>query len=306
MKSVRIVAGKVIEALVTLAAVSVIVFLASRLTGSPEHVLLPPETTQADIQAFRERYGLDRPILEQYLRWAGEALGGDFGHSIHFNLPVSSLILARIGNSIPLALLAIAIAGALAVPLGVLAATHRGQATDRLATAFAVGGQSIPSFWLGMLLVLVFAVNLRLLPATGADSPAHFLLPGFTIGYFITAGTMRLVRSHMLETLDSEYVKFARSKGLPERLVIWKHALRNAVIPVVTYVGYMFGAIIAASITVEVVFNFPGIGRLVFEGILWRDFPVVQGVVLVWSAIMVFVNMSVDLLYVVLDPRVRA
>lgn len=296
---------RLVQALLTLWVVTVIVFLSARLTGSPEYLMLTPDSRPEAFAAFRQTYGLDEPLYRQYLIWLGHVVRGDLGTGIRFAVPVSDLILRRLASSAPLAAIAVLMALVLAIPLGVLAATRRGQAWDKLATAFAVGGQSIPSFWLAMVLVLVFSVNLGLLPSTGAASWTSYILPGFTIGYFITAGAMRLVRSSMLEALDTEYVKFARAKGVPNRVVIWKHALRNALIPVVTFVGYMFGAVIAASITVETVFNWPGIGSLVYDGIINRDFPIVQGVVLVWSSIMIATNMLVDVLYAVIDPRIR-
>jgi peptide/nickel transport system permease protein len=297
--------ARLVQAVFTLWAVTIIVFTAARLTGSPEFIMMPVDARAEDLAAFRQLYGLDRPLPEQYLRWLGLVLHGDLGNGIHFAGPISALVLKRLGNSVPLAAVAMAMTILLGIPLGVLAAAKRGKLWDRVATAVGVGGQAIPSFWLGMVLVLIFAVNLRLLPATGAASWKSYLLPGFTIGYFMTAGAMRLVRSSMLETLDTEYIKFARAKGVPEHLVLWKHALRNALVPALTFLGYMFGAIIAASITVETVFSWPGIGSLIYEGILARDFPVVQGVVLVWSSIMIGVNLLVDMLYLVVDPRVR-
>jgi ABC-type dipeptide/oligopeptide/nickel transport system permease component len=297
--------ARLAQAVFTLLAVTIIVFFAARLTGSPEQVLMPLDARPEDLAAFRQLYGLDRPIPEQYVRWLSRVLQGDFGRGIHFAEPVSDLIGRRFANSVPLAAFASLLALGVGIPLGVLAATTRGQHWDRLLTMIGVAGQAVPSFWLGMVLILVFAVNLRLLPASGAGTTAHLVLPGVTIGYFMTAGVMRLVRSSMLEALETEYVKFARAKGLAESVVVWKHALRNALLPAMTFLGYMFGAIIAASITVETVFNWPGVGSLVYQGILARDFPVVQGVVLVWSSVMILINLLIDVSYLLLDPRVR-
>jgi peptide/nickel transport system permease protein len=294
-----------VQALLTLVAVSVVVFLSARLTGSPEFVMLSPDARPEDLAAFRHAYGLDRSLPEQYFLWAGHVLQGDFGRGIHFAEPIFGLITRRLGNSLALAGVAVSMSLLLAVPLGVVAATSRRQLRGRAASAVGAAGQAVPSFWLGMILVLIFAVGLRVLPASGASSWQHYILPGFTIGLFITAGTMRLIRSAMLDILGAEFLKFARAKGAPEHVVIWKHALRNALLPAVTFVSYMFGSIIATSITVETVFNWPGMGSLVFEGILRRDFPVVQGVVLVWASIVIIVNLLIDLLYLVLDPRVR-
>jgi len=230
---------------------------------------------------------------------------GDLGNAIQYKVPVSGLVRERLVNSLKLSIVSVTLAVVAGIPLGVIGAANRGRWLDKLVLVVGVGGQALPSFWLGILLVFAFSVNLRLLPSSGMGSWEHYVLPGFTIGYFITAGATRLVRSSMLEVLNSEFVKVARAKGVPEWLVIWKHALRNALIPAVTFISLMFGIIIAASVTVETVFNWPGMGRLMFEALVQRDFPVLQGVVLIWSAIMIFLNLVVDLSYVFLDPRIR-
>jgi peptide/nickel transport system permease protein len=230
---------------------------------------------------------------------------GDLGKGIQHKMAVSELLLPRLLNSLKLAAVAITLAVGLAFPLGIIASVHHGRLWDRLAMGIGLGGQAMPSFWLAMMLVLVFAVWLKILPATGMGTWKHFILPGVTMGWFISAGITRLVRSSMLDVLDAEFIKLARVKGLAERTVVWKHALLNAFIPVVTFVGFMFGIIIASSITTETVFVWPGLGRLVFEALMARDFPVIQGVVLVWSAIIIFLNLCVDITYGVIDPRIR-
>lgn len=296
---------RLLQALVTLLVVSVVVFCSSRLTGSPDLALLPPDALPEHRQAFKQAYGLDQPLLVQYWRWISRAVQGDLGKGIQHKMAVSELLWPRLLNSLQLASVAMALAVGLAVPLGVLAARQRGRAWDRLAMAIGLGGQAMPSFWLAMMLVLIFAVWLRVLPATGMGTWKHFMLPGLTMGWFISAGITRLVRSSMLEVLDAEFVKLAHLKGLPQRLVIWKHALANACIPVLTFVGFMFGIIIASSITTETVFVWPGLGRLVFEALMARDFPVIQGVVLVWSSLIILLNLCVDISYGLLDPRIR-
>lgn len=301
----RFLALRFTQAFFTLWIVSVLVFLSVRLAGSPEFVLLPPDTRPAERVAFREAYGLDQPLTVQYARWISRAIVGDFGEAIGQRAPVMDLIRPRLVDSIKLGTVAMLMATVLSVPLGVLAASRRGTWLDKLAMIIGVGGQALPSFFLGILLVMVFAVLLGILPATGAGSWRHYILPSFTIGYFVTAGAMRLIRSSMLEVLDSEFIKLARSKGIPERIVIWKHALRNALLPVLTFMGFMFGVIIAASITVETIFNWPGIGRLVFDGLLRRDYPVVQAIVLISASIVILLNLAVDVVYAILDPRVR-
>lgn len=301
----QLIVTRVLQAIFTLWVVSVAVFFAARITGSPDQALMPLDALPEDREAFRKAYGLDRPLIAQYGRWVNRALHGDLGKGIQYKVPVLELIGPRLLNSIKLASVALLMAVLLALPLGVLAAVKRGQIWDRIAMGIGLGGQSLPSFWLALILVLIFPVRFKLLPATGSGTWRHYILPGFTLGWFITAGATRLVRSGMLEVLDTEFVKLARAKGLAEQLVVWKHALRNALIPVVTFTGFMFGVIIASSITTETVFVWPGMGRLVFEALLVRDFPVVQGVVLVWSAIIILLNLLVDLAYGILDPRIR-
>jgi peptide/nickel transport system permease protein len=296
---------RMVQALFTLWVVSVVIFFSARLTGSPDLALLPPDALPEHRQAFQQAYGLDKPLLVQYWRWISRAVQGDLGKGIQHKMAVSELIWPRLLNSLKLATVAIALAICLALPLGVVAAVQRGRLWDRIAMGIGLGGQSMPSFWLALMLVLVFGVWLRVLPATGMGTWKHFILPGVTMGWFISAGVTRLVRSSMLEVLDAEFVKLARVKGLAEWRVIWKHALLNAFIPVVTFIGFMFGIIIASSITTETVFVWPGLGRLVFEALMARDFPVIQGVVLVWSAIIIFLNLCVDLTYGLLDPRIR-
>src|SRR5919204_5967606 len=291
----KLLVTRVLQAIFTLWVVSVVVFFSARITGSPELALMPPDAMPEDRALFRAMYGLDRPLLVQYGRWLNRVLHGDLGQGIQHKVAVLELIGPRLANSLKLATVGVALA--LSLPLGVLAAVKRGQLWDRIAMGIGLGGQSLPSFWLALILVLIFAVRFKVLPATGSGTWRHYILPGFTLGWFISAGATRLVRSGMLEVLDAEYVKLARSKGVAETWVIWKHALRNALIPGVTFTGFMFGVIIASSITVETVFVWPGIGRLVFEALIVRDFPLIQGIVLIWSAIIIFLNLLVDLTY---------
>ncbi len=297
---------RTLQAIFTLWVVSVVVFFSARITGTPDLALLPPDALPADREAFKKAYGLDKPPIVQYGRWLYRALQGDLGKGIQHKIPVLDLIALRLLNSLKLAAVGLIMAVCLAVPLGVMAAVKRGEVWDRIAMGIGLGGQALPSFWLALMLVMIFSVRLRWLPATGNGTWQHYILPGFTLGWFITAGATRLVRSSMLEVLDTEFVKLARSKGVAEAMVVWKHALRNALIPVVTFIGFMFGVVIASSITTETVFVWPGMGRLVFEALLARDFPVIQGIVLIWSGIIIFLNLLVDLAYGVLDPRIRS
>jgi peptide/nickel transport system permease protein len=299
------VAARVGQALLTLLASSVIVFALVRTSGSPVDLILPPDSTPAERQAAIRRLGLDRPLSYQYGAFLWNALQGDWGTSLRTGRPATELVKERLANSLKLATAAIGITLLLSIPLGVLAAVNRAGPWDRLGMAFAVLGQSLPAFWLGIILMLVFAVWLRWLPTSGMESWRHYVLPAVVLGWGISAGVVRLLRSSMLEVLDSEFVKLARTKGLSEARVVWKHALRNALVPVITFAGFMYGVIIAAAIVVEVVFSWPGLGRLAYESTLWRDFPVLQLTVLTWTALVIAINFLVDVSYGLVDPRVR-
>jgi peptide/nickel transport system permease protein len=260
--------------------------------------------TEEDFANARRYLGLDRPLYVQYLSFVGRAATGDFGTSIRSRRPVVELLRERLPNSLALAAFSMAVSLLVAFPLGVLAAVRRGTALDSGAKVLATLGQSLPTFWVGIVLIEVVAGRLQWLPAGGSGSLAHYILPGFTLGWFVVAGLMRLLRSAMLEVLDAEYVTTARAKGAPEVSVVWRHALRNALIPVVTFAGVYFAILVTSAIVVETVFAWPGMGRLAYEAITGRDFPVIQAVVLVTAAIVVTVNFAVDLLYAVIDPRI--
>jgi peptide/nickel transport system permease protein len=302
---IRFVLARLVQSLVALAILSVVVFILARATGDPLQLILPMSATPEDYAEARQYLGLDRPYVEQYLSFVGRALTGDFGMSLRARKPVSELIRERLPNSLSLAAFAMTISMAIAFPLGVLAAVKKGTGLDRTAQVIAVLGQSLPTFWVSIVLVEFVAGRLQWLPAGGNDGFTSYILPGFTLGWFVVAGMMRLLRSAMLEVLDSEYVKLARVKGVVEHHVIWRHALRNALIPVVTFAGIYFAILVTTAIVVETVFAWPGIGRLAYEGISSRDFPVIQAVVLTTAAIVAVVNLGVDCLYAVIDPRIR-
>ena len=291
--------------MVALAILSVVVFILARATGDPLHLILPMSASEEDYANARRYLGLDRPYLEQYVSFVGRAVTGDFGMSLRARRPVNELIRERLPNSLRLAAFAMGISLAIAFPLGVMAAVKKGTALDRTAQVIAVLGQSLPTFWVAIVLVEFVAGRLQWLPAGGIDGFASYILPGFTLGWFVVAGLMRLLRSGMLEVLDSEYVKLARVKGVPERRVVWLHALKNALIPVVTFAGIYFAILVTTAIVVETVFAWPGLGRLAYEGISSRDFPVIQAVVLTTAAIVAAVNLGVDCLYALIDPRLR-
>jgi peptide/nickel transport system permease protein len=277
----------------------------ARATGDPLAMVLPMGATEEDYANARAYLGLDRPYVEQYLSFVGRAVRGDFGTSIRARRPVGELLGERLPNSLKLASFAMAISIAMAFPLGVMAAVKKGTALDQAAQVVSILGQSLPTFWLAIVLIEFIAGRLQWLPAVGDETFASYILPGFTLGWFVVAGMMRLLRSGMLEVLDSEYVKLARVKGVVEARVVWLHALKNALIPVVTFAGIYFSILVTTAIVVETVFAWPGLGRLAYEGITGRDFPVIQAVVLVTAAIVAVVNLGVDCLYAVIDPRVR-
>jgi peptide/nickel transport system permease protein len=302
---IRFVFWRLLQSLVALAILSVVVFVLARTTGDPLHLILPMSATEEDYRNAREYLGLDRPYVEQYFSFVGRALVGDFGMSLRARRPVSELIQERLPNSLRLAVFAMGVSMAMAFPLGVMAAVKKGTGIDRTAQVIAVLGQSLPTFWVAIVLVELVAGRLQWLPAGGIGGFASYILPGFTLGWFVVAGMMRLLRSGMLEVLDSEYVKLARVKGVVERRVVWMHALKNALIPVVTFAGIYFAILVTTAIVVETVFAWPGLGRLAYEGISSRDFPVIQAVVLTTAAIVAGVNLCVDCLYAVIDPRIR-
>jgi peptide/nickel transport system permease protein len=302
---IRFLLARVLQSLVALAILSVVVFVLARATGDPLQMILPMSATEEDYANARRYLGLDRPYVEQYFSFVGKALTGDFGMSLRARRPVSELIRERLPNSLRLAAFAMTVSLAFAFPLGVMAAVKKGTGVDRTAQVLAVLGQSLPTFWVAILLVEFVSGRLQWLPAGGIGGLSSYVLPGFTLGWFVVAGMMRLLRSGMLEVLDSEYVKLARLKGVVERRVIWLHALKNALIPVVTFAGIYFAILVTTAIVVETVFAWPGLGRLAYEGITARDFPVIQAVVLTTAAIVTVVNLGVDCLYALIDPRIR-
>ena len=293
------------QSIIALILLSMIVFGVVRLTGDPTYLLIDEQNTEEQRLEIRRALGLDRHVVIQYGIFVGNFLQGDFGRSVRGRTPVKDQIVDRIMPSVKLAGAAIIFILATAVPLGVIAAVKKGTIVDSGAKLIAVLGQSLPSFWLGIILIEIFAVQLDLLPTQGMGGISHYILPAFTLSLFLIAGVMRLLRSSMLDVLDSEYIKLARIKGLSETRVIWKHAVRNSLIAVVTFGGTYIAALITLAILVEVVFAWPGLGRLVFNGIVNRDFPLVQTLVILTGALVIFVNLLVDILYGYLDPRVR-
>jgi peptide/nickel transport system permease protein len=294
-------------AIPVLLGVSIAVFAMLRLLpGDPAQIMLAESGASADkVAALRKELGLDDPLPVQYWRFLSGALQGDLGRSIQSNRPVTQEIAGQLPSTIELTVAAMIVALGIGIPLGLLAATHHNGPLDFGSMAVALGGVSMPSFWLGVLLILLFSLKLGLLPATGQGGLERLILPAFTLGFGAAAIIARLVRSSVLEVLRHEYVTTARAKGLSPRVVLLRHALKNALIPVVTLVGLQFGALLAGTVVIETVFSRPGIGRMVVNAILVKDFPVVQGAILIIATTYVLANLLVDLLYAWLDPRVH-
>jgi peptide/nickel transport system permease protein len=302
----RYVLRRLLEMLGALLAMSLIVFVLSRALGDPVALMLSDYATEADRAAMRSELGIDRSWPAQYLSFVGHALRGDLGRSIGgARAPVAQIIATRLPASLKLAGVALVLSLVVGIPLGVAAATRYDTWIDTAARTVALLGQAVPQFWLGIVLIFVFSVQLRWLPTSGYGGFAHFVLPAITMALFTIAAVARLTRIGMLDALDSEYVRLARMKGLPESAVIWKHALGNSLVPVLTYMGAFFATMVTGAVVIETVFGWPGVGRLAYEAIIDRDYPLMQGVVLVMTSLFMLANFSVDLLHAWIDPRVR-
>jgi peptide/nickel transport system permease protein len=289
-----------------LVGISILLFFMLRmLPGDPAQVLAGQMASPEEIETIRKQLGLDRPVYEQYLSYLGRLARLDLGRSARTQNPVIEEIWARLPNTALLAVVAIGLACLFGVPAGVISAVRPYTWVDYLVTVGALFGISMPVFWLGLMLVVVFAVVLRWLPAGGTGSWQHVVLPSVTLASFVVAFIARMTRSTMLETLSLDYISTARSKGLKEAVVVIKHALRNALIPIVTVVGLQFGLLLGGAVLTETVFAWPGIGRLIVDSILARDYPVIQGTILIFGLLYILVNLAVDILYVVIDPRIR-
>ncbi len=301
----RVVLARVGHALLSMLLLSLFIFSVVRVTGDPTYLLLPETATQEQFDRLRTDLGLDKPLIVQYGIFLGHTLQGDLGMSYRLGVPVAELIKQRFPATLQLGLSAIALALLLGVPLGVYSAYRRGGWLDGIARVFAVLGQSAPAFWTGLILILIVAVHFHWLPSGGYGGIDHLLLPAFTIGFAAIAGLTRLVRSSMIEVLETDYVKFLRLKGVPERSILWKHGLRNAGLSAITYIGVLTAGVLTGSVVVETVFVWPGMGQLISQAITARDFAVVQGVVLMFSIVYIVANLIVDLAYAVLNPRLR-
>ena len=291
--------------LLSLFVLSLTIFFFVRVTGDPATLLVEPGASDADIAAIHHQFGLDRPLIVQYLLFMGNLARGDLGQSFYYQMPVSELYLSRLPNSLLLAAVAMSFSLLVGIPTGMLAAVRVGTFWDSAGKLFTLLGLSLPSFFVGLLMILFFSVYLGWLPSSGSGTALHLIMPAFALGWYFAAAHMRLMRSAMLEVLGSEYIKLARLKGLPQALVIGKHALKNALTPVLTLAGINLVLMINVAVIVETVFAWPGVGRLLYEGVSFRDFPVVQGVVILGGIMIIAVNLLVDILYAVIDPRIR-
>ncbi len=293
------------QSLLSILAVLTLVFFLVRASGDPLELLVPPEADEKDREEIAASLGFDAPLPIQFVRYMAQTLRGDLGESLFSGRPVMTEILQRLPATLQLGGAGILISLLVALPLGVYSAVHRGRPLDWIGRGFAFLGQSSPSFWVGIILIQLFAVVLGWFPAGGRGGLWHLVLPSFTMGWFVSAGILRMTRSSMLEVLGSEYVKLARSKGLNESVVVWKHAFKNALLPIMTFSSMLFVIMLTGSIVTETVFAWPGVGRLIFDAIYNRDYPLVQGCVLLLSVLYIVANFFVDIMYACVNPKIR-
>ena len=299
---------RIAQSVFVVLVVTLLVSWAVRLTGDPTLMLVQGagSVTEQDLENIRKALGLNQPFVMQYLDFMRGMLSGNFGRSFLGGTPVSRLVADALPATLALTFASLAISLAVSIPLGIHAAVHRGGWSDQLIRVVSLVGLSFPNFWLAIMLVLLFSIVMPVFPPSGMDGPASLVLPAVTMGVILSAANVRLVRTAMLETLSAQYIMVARSKGLAERVVLYKHALRNCAIPLITYVGLQFGGLIGGIVVVEKVFNWPGLGTLAFDAISGRDYPVLQATVTVLALLIVTVNLMIDIAYGVVDPRVRA
>lgn len=302
---VKVVGARILHSLLSLLFLVMLAFALVRLSGDPINFLIEPGASLAQKQMLREQLGLDRSIPVQFVEYLGQLVRGDLGISFRYRAPVVDLIGQRIPNTLLMATAAVLLMVAVAVPLGVQAAYRRGTGVDLAARGIAALGQAVPDFWLGLMLILVFAVNLKWFPAGGQGGISHLVLPAITLAFTAIAGLIRLLRSGMIEALNSDYVLFLRARGTPESVVLWKHSLRNASLTSLSYMGVVIGGLVTGSVLVETIFNWPGIGLLFIDSVRARDFGVAQGVMLLFGIGYIVPNLIVDVLYLRLNPRLR-
>jgi peptide/nickel transport system permease protein len=296
---------RLLQTVVSLLGMSLLIFVLVRASGDPVDLMRTSTTTEAEVANIRAQWGLDKSYAEQYWVFVSGLARGDLGSSLIQRRPVATMIGEALPNSLSLSVLAFVIGIGLALVLGVLAATKRDTWLDNGVKFLAILGQALPGFWVAIVAIYIFSVQFRWLPTSGVGGPANYVLPVLTLAFFLMPGMMRLVRSSMLDVLGSEYVKLARIKGLPERTVIWKHALRNALIAPLTAAGAIFAGLITGAVILENVFAWPGVGRLLVTAVSGRDFPVVQGITIMVAVVVLAINLLVDIAYAYVDPRIR-
>lgn len=297
---------QIIRIILVLFGISTIAFFLIHLSGDPVLLMLPPEATQEEVEAFRRQMGFDRPLSEQYLHFLSQAVRGDFGNSLKFNQPSLEVVLERIPATLELTFYAILLSVLIAVPLGIYSAVNRNSLAENLVTVTVFLGQSMPIFWTGIMLMLLFGVKLQWLPVSGRGTWAHLIMPAFTLAVWVAPTTLRIVRSSMLEVLQQDYIRTARSKGLSEKVVIYKHALKNAAIPIITIIGFQIGKLLGGAVVTESVFAWPGVGQLVVKAIYTADYPLVQACVIVLALIVAAMNFTVDTMYRYLNPKIKS
>ena len=285
--------------------VSIIAYMLLYLSGDPALAIAGEGARQADIDMVRKTYGFDQPIIVQFGNWVLKLISGDLGTSIYFKTDVGPLILSKLKTTMLLALYALAFAWLVSVPLGVLAAIYKNSWIDRLCLAVAVVGQAMPNFFFALILIMLFSISWRLLPVSGSDTWQHFVMPAITLGYYAAPAFMRLIRAGMIEVLEADYIRTARAKGLPTRTVVFKHALRNAIVPVVALAAVQLGFLLGGSIVIETIFALDGLGYLAYQSITHKDFPVTQVIVLLLSVIYILLTLASDIANAWLDPRIR-
>jgi ABC-type dipeptide/oligopeptide/nickel transport system permease component len=300
----RYIVSRLAQLVITIFVVSLVVFFMVRLKGDPVTIMAPPTFNAEQVARLREVWGFDKPLWEQYLVFLRKAITGDFGISLQHRIPAMTLVVERLKWTYALAGTSALLALIIAIPLGVLSAIKRNSIIDLAATVLATLGTAMPGFWFGIMLILIFSVYFRLLPAYGAESPSSIIMPALALGTGMAARISRLTRSSMLETLAADYIRTAYSKGLQSRAVIFRHALRNGLIPVITAFGLQLGWVLGGSVVVESVFSWPGLGRLMIESIHIRDITIVQAGLLFFATSFVLINLAIDILYTFLDPRV--
>jgi ABC-type dipeptide/oligopeptide/nickel transport system permease component len=301
----RFVIRRTLYAIVTLFILSLTIFTVIRMTGDPVTLMAEPGARAEDLDRIRAEWGLDRPLPVQYLSFLKNIATGELGQSFNYEMPVSTLYFQRLPNSLELAFAATLISFVIGIPLGLISAVRVNTAWDSAGKVIALFGLAVPGFWLGLVMILIFSVWLGWLPTSGQGGLEHLIMPAVALGWYFAASLLRLTRSSMLEVMRSEYIKLARLKGLPGYVVIALHAFKNALIPVLTLAGVNLVVMINAAVIIEVIFAWPGIGRLLYEGIFQRDFPLVQGVVMEAGIMIVAINLMIDILYAYIDPRIR-